>query len=298
MQSYQGFGFTFTSDWSLPLTLITPIEQVDVIIEEGNCPDAIDCSEEFGRHLQANQNEILLKVSDIATFYCTKNHISVCSHSTDVRDVQCFLIYAAIPYWLLLQGCLVLRGCALSFNDQVATLILSHTGGGSSTLGYLATKKSAVLISDHLCVLKQHSPTEIRVYPGYKEIKLWRETRHNLTLPQEKFRQLRATIKSYSCKTQYVNSSLPVKQVLFLAQSNQIKATETIRGAKKLSIHENYTYYLSNNKVVCECRYLSLLWLLLAKQTNMYRLHRYREMPKETLAKVVEALALEKEECI
>jgi hypothetical protein len=292
MQRYKTFGFLINSAWELPLTSVSDDRAVDLTICAGQCPVSLSDAVQFSPCLQANRQEILLEVGGIATFHCIKNKITVSAQCQLTDAIQTFLLYAAIPYWLLLQDCLVLRGCALSFDNQNATLICSHSGGGSSTIGYLAAMKtkSAQLISDHLCVLRKDLQGRVVVYPGYKHIKLWQHQVEALNIPEQERVSLRKNVPLYLCKSTYSNRSFPISNIFFLFKCNEKKIAKGIKGFDKLDVYCAYAYYLSNSEVMNKIDGLSRLWLPVVKKASLSRLyiHRGFELPSETLKKIMQ----------
>lgn len=284
MQRYKGFGFYIDSDWTLPMIQsLTSQPAVDLTIQRGAVSSSgLEDEYHVSPYLHIAPEEIWLTVDHIARFCIQNDHIIVDPLTDDAQTLETFIAYAAMPFWLCLQNCIVLRGAAVSFDQKTAQLILSHSGVGSSTIAGLATQGDARLVSDHLVILRRNDAGQFLLYPGYIQLKLWKDALKKLSLKMDRAIPLRESLEVYQYPANYIEAPLTIASICLIKTSNHPKETMPVKGFKKMSAYLNYCTPFSNYHSLKARKDRPSIWLDLVKQTSIYTtyLHNKVETPQ------------------
>ncbi|MBI1870608.1 MAG: hypothetical protein HYS07_05360 [Chlamydiae bacterium] len=298
--NYHAFGFNIESPWPLPLS------EVSSDITTADC--SIDLSEinhsrgfnfeAFGLRLKIDSENIFLLVDGIAHYHCQPYRIDIHPLTKCEDDIAAFLLYAALPYWLLLRGKWLVRGCALSWNEKESILLLSPPGGGSSTLAGYALRQGAKLVSDHFCVVTEREEGVLMVEPGIRHLRLWKAAADQLQIDHHLLRPIRPCLQQFFFKTENIfsNRPLPISGVISIDTMNKKEdvSVKKLTGVHKMDNLDLRHYHLFLFKKLGYQKIYQRLLMKLANQVSLYHLTRWvGQQPLDLVWKELNSIFLE-----
>ncbi len=222
-------------------------QEADCRITIGKTPLSIDNPLDSGVCYQASQNEFLLKVRNVASYYIkNRNEIVIDPQSgADPRAIELFLTGSCFGAYFIMNGFLPLHaGGVLSSNGAI--LFTGVSGAGKSTTVAAMNKlKQFSIISDDICpvLFKEGSCYAV---PFYKELKLWRNSLNFLGEYKDDLPRVRETMEKFYYKTGHKSSfgSYPIDRIINISSHNKdeygIKEVE--KEQEKLFLLKRQTY--------------------------------------------------------
>ncbi|KFJ42647.1 serine/threonine protein kinase [Francisella philomiragia] len=219
-------------------------------------------------------NNLLLDVPKIAKYMITNDKILVAKAvGSDPESVNNFLISSAIPYYLVRQGKIILRGCAYTKDGKSANLIMGISGVGKSTLLAAFCKKDYKMLTDQFCVLT-HKDNKIYVESAFPKIKLWLQATRILKIDTDNLPKVRPNLKRYYWQAPFCSDRLEVRNVFIINEQNLEKenASEEVIGVKKITALDHYIHsgefdFLGKNHKIA----ITKAKLKLASQANFFK---------------------------
>ena len=230
---YKAFGLNWESN-NLPLSELL-IEKndskADVTIsnEDSNSWEPINSSKYETHFLNFIDNEIRLKIKDIANFRISNgNQISFdkANNSVKYSDIKAFLLGSVFGAILIQRDLLVLHGNALEKNGE-AIVCVGQTGIGKSTLAYALVEKGWKLLSDDLVVVSD----DLEVLPGIPRIKLWQDATKAFKINTKNLSKVRDEIDKFiwvPAKNQISQNKVKLSKVFVLTNQNPTKSEDNI----------------------------------------------------------------------
>ncbi len=274
--NYKAFGLILSSSLSLPFIEVSSETVPDCLISIGEVPSPIDIPslKSLGLCVYVNSENVVVDVEGVARFHCQLNKIIVQTLGACEAGVIAFLVYSALPYWLLLRGQMVLRGCAITWDGVHSQLWLSHSGVGSSTFAAYAVQRGAKLLSDHLCVIGFNEKKISTVQSGISQIKLWQDALNQLQIKSASLAPIRSGLMQFlwDVTENFYHQSLPISQVISLSVSNDVKdnGLKKFLGLEKIKYLSAYNYCHTFGDVLLKKTFQAPLLVALANQVAVY----------------------------
>jgi hypothetical protein len=211
---YKAFGLVCESELELPeLIQVDDHESLDVEISQGTVPTSIQ-GEVLSKGLnhEANQDEMLYVVPDLATYYVTNGNRIVIETKpgADNDSVRLFLLGPAFGIILHQRKVLPLHSSSIE-TPNGAVLFVGRRGVGKSTTASMFQKRGYRLIADDISVVRLNDHDELEAVPGFPQQKLWRDSVAIVHGNDNHFRPLRPHVEKYAVPTRENFALEPVK---------------------------------------------------------------------------------------
>ena len=242
--------------------------------------------------------DLILNIPTICKYKITDTQIliSPCTN-IDNDTVVNFLVSSAIPYYLVKQGRVLLRGCSFTKDENSANLLLGHSGVGKSTFTAALTKNDYKILSDQFCALSIQD-NKVYVEPAFSYIKLWYQATKRLKIDSDQLLKVRPNLKRYYWQAPFCNQKLEVKNIFKIKEQNleNDKLSEKIKGIAKINLLQNnifgddlLTLDSKNNLTTAKIK------MQLSSQTNCYRILNIRgKTTIDSFTKLINELINEK----
>ncbi len=174
--TYTFSGLLIHSEIHLP-ELLTPTceNSFDVKIKNGVLPDSLESSNKPNRWMEVRDNEVLLKIPDVACFLIRAGNeiiIHKLAYASDA-DMRLYLLGSAFGALFLQRGDFPLHASVLKIGEN-AVAFVGESGTGKSTLaGWL--NRTYPLLSDDVCVIRFDVNNIPYAYPNVPRVKLRRD---------------------------------------------------------------------------------------------------------------------------
>jgi putative AlgH/UPF0301 family transcriptional regulator len=264
----------------------------DVEISYGQVPEALSNPVESNPFFQLNKQEFLLRVPDIARFYCKHGEsiIAEVEKGKKTNAVLLFLLDSVLAVLMHQRDMLVFHGTALE-KDNKAILFLGHEGAGKSTLAKELLKNNHYrLISDgHV-----FSDGEF-LFKGIPFLTLWKDMVDYFGLKKEELTQPREEILKYWIPPENLTAkeNVPLSRVYILKENKQYEMNlSAIEGGEKLRMLWGYTSWnrfgdIMKRKQANFSRYIHMANTLKMQEVNYYQKPGKEKNPRE-LAELIE----------
>ena len=170
---YHAFGLNIASE--IPFLDMETIQGIpDVIIENGEIPDALHDAVVKGVRYEAGPGAFLLKVDGIAGYHVTQGKRIVIQAAPEAvpEEILLFLMGSAMGALLHQRGFLPLHAGAV-LTDQGAVILAGPSGIGKSTLNAAFQHQGFPILADDVCAVTAEKNNGARVIPGFPRLKLW-----------------------------------------------------------------------------------------------------------------------------
>ncbi|MCI5133440.1 MAG: hypothetical protein D3904_18480, partial [Candidatus Electrothrix sp. EH2] len=158
-------------------------------------------------------------------------------------SMRLYLLGSCLGALLHQRGLLVMHGAAVRFNE-CCVLFAGPSGNGKSTLAAAFCKRGFQVLSDDVCAVDE----QLRVVPGYPQIKLWRDAAARLDMDTDSMRQIRLQIEKYAFNAEelFCTETLPLAAAYFLSAHNlKIFEFKNLTGMQTFLPLRNNTYRIS-----------------------------------------------------
>jgi hypothetical protein len=243
--TYKAFGLTIHSEVECP-ELIATSGKVDIFIKLGEVPKSLDNPLFSGVRFQTSGNQFLLTVDGIAKYYVvngTEITIELLSNA-NLGEVRLFLLGSAFGALIHQRGLLPFHGSAVKIANS-AIILSGLSGAGKSTLAAAFLQKGYSLLSDDVSVISLSSEHPPMVYPGYPQMKLWKDSIQKLGKDPSSYSQIRKQIEKHSIpiNDSFWDQPLPLRKIFVINSSNlgELKI-DSIKGIEKFSLLKTHTY--------------------------------------------------------
>jgi len=191
--NYKIFGFNVASTFpflDMPETAGTPL----VSISYGAVPQNLAENKVKGLRYEANADEFLLTVDNVARYYVGHGNTIIIAPEPDAceAEIMLFLMGSAMGALLFQRNFLPLHGSAVIVGDgNYGAIFLGHSGVGKSTLAGALQKKGYPLLADDICAVSVDSDGQALIIPGFPRLKLWADTLKHFTEDRHKLNRVR-----------------------------------------------------------------------------------------------------------
>jgi hypothetical protein len=243
MAKYCAFGLNIQSDIELPALLPAVVERHDVLITTGPVShEGLKNPSTVKPFSQLADNEVWLHVPDVARFYISGGQKIDVEPETgaDPQTVRLFLLGSCMGAILHQRNQLVIHGNAIRFGDH-CVIFAGASGNGKSTLAAAFHRRGHEVLADDLAVVDE----QLRVQPGYPQMKLWRDSAEKLGIDVAGLTKIRYQLEKYAypIKQGFCASPLPIKMLCLLNTHHRDELLiEPITGMDKFTPLKFNTY--------------------------------------------------------
>jgi hypothetical protein len=243
MIQYFAFGLNIQSDIDLPPLLEVDFESSDVVVTAGSVsPNGLKNPSIVKPFSQLADGEVWLHVPDVARFYISggQNIVVEPEAGADSQTVLLFLLGSCMGALLHQRNQLVIHGNAIRFGDH-CVIFAGGSGNGKSTLAAAFHRRGHEVLADDLAVIDE----QLRVQPGYPQMKLWRDSAEKLGIDVAGLTKIRYQLEKYAypIKQGFCESPLPVKMLYVLNTHHRDELLfEPINGVDKFTPLKFNTY--------------------------------------------------------
>jgi len=243
---YRAFGLNIHSQIEIPELYPADDWDADVHILTGGVPEILDDPKVVGVRFQAKPDLFLLKVDKIAGYLVSDGNRIIIDKFAEVEDkeVRLFLLGSAFGALFHQRGLLPLHASAIEVNQQ-CVLFCGDSGNGKSTIARCFLERGYHLQADDICVITIDKKGFPIVFPGYPQLKLWRDALVEIGEEPGNYLQVRSVLDKYAVpvKDRFHCRALPIKKLYVLSPYNgdDIEIS-TINGIEKFNTLKNHTY--------------------------------------------------------
>lgn len=173
---YRAFGLNIRSSIEMP-ELIAGSGEPGVTIRFGGVPEKLENPRKQNSRFQAVPDCLLLTAEDIARIMVSNGREIIVDIFPGVTEdrVRPFLLGSAVGALLHQRGLLPLHASSIRVNDS-CILFCGRPGKGKSTIANALVNRGYELHTDDICVVSANGEGKPRVYAGYPQLKLWKDT--------------------------------------------------------------------------------------------------------------------------
>ena len=243
---YRAFGLNIQSDFEIPEMQSVDHVHTDVSVVMAEVPGKIDNPVREGVRFQLTDNEFLLNVDNVASYYVADgNSIRVEKRNgSTLQEMRLFLLGVVFGALLHQRGMVPFHASALKRSHEAGFLIFGRSGIGKSTLTAHLLKQGYNLLSDDISVVKQKN-SQVYGYPSYPFIKLWKDVMDHVNFTAETGTRLRDPLEKYGYRMEenFQGEPAPLNQVFILHVHNKDQyKVEELKGIEKFNALKNQTF--------------------------------------------------------
>ncbi len=254
---YKAFNLHFITPFECPELILYDVADgcLDkVTIQWGDTPTHLDTVLNSGIIFEANENELLLSVKEVARFYVQDGNSITIEKFADSSDdeIRLFLFGSAIGALLQQRGLLTLHASAIK-TDRGAVLFAGASGAGKSTTLQEFVRRGYKQISDDTIALYRDEATgKMICLPSYPQSKIWQNSADLMELDTKTLRQIRPEIQKFALPTfdSFFDAELPLYAIYILNTHQKDEITvESIGKFQRFNIVKSQTYrmrYIKN----------------------------------------------------
>lgn len=181
--SYVANGIPLLSEIEFPELLTTNLKP-EITIKFGKVPIKIQQPIYEGPASQAGNNEYLLQIKNVATYYLKKidNHFTILIDSKtniEYSEIRVFILSSMLGAICHMKGYLPLHSSGIVYNKK-AVLFCGKSGVGKSTICASLYQKGYPFITDNLAAINIDKEGKLKVHPSYSHFRLWQDSLSNL----------------------------------------------------------------------------------------------------------------------
>lgn len=243
---YQAFGLQLESDldcYPLPAgNGATP----DVRILLRDVPDRLSDPRVCGFKYEGQPGRILLKTVHIADILVEKGSLIRLEPKATATpaEVRLLLLGWAMGALFHQRGLLPLHGSVIKKN-RGCVVFSGDSGQGKSTLVAHLIARGYAFLDDNIAVLDPQGDPELKVQPGFPEVKLWKHALDNLGLNPADLTLLTPRKEKFAAvfSEAFCDIPLPLKKVCVLRRGTGTRLSiKEIRGQEKFRMLRDHTF--------------------------------------------------------
>ncbi len=244
--SYKIFGFNIESTFPF-LDITESAGDSQVVIAHGKVPLTLAESLVKGLRYEANADEFLLKVDNVARYYIAHGNTIIIEPEAGAceAEIMLFLMGSAMGALLYQRKFLPLHGSAVKIGDHGA-IFVGPSGAGKSTLAGALHKRGYGLLADDICAVLIDEKGKAQIIPGFPRLKLWADALHKLAEERQGLNRVRKGEdfeKYFYPAENYAAEPVPVGSVFILNYHNKDEfEIKSFNGAEKINPLLNNTF--------------------------------------------------------
>jgi hypothetical protein len=242
---YKTFGLNLSSCFKIPE--LNPTEDApDVHIRFGNVPNSLNDPHETGVRFQAKPDTFLLKKDKVAS-YLVKNGNEIIIdklEGTHDSELTIFLLGSAIAALLQQRGIFPIHASAIKTQEH-CVLFCGSSGYGKSTIAKALVERGYDLHADDICATVVNNQGIPMVYPGYPQMKLWKDALKKIQSIPNNLPRVRHQLNKFavSARDRFNDAPLPIKKIYILHPYNGDKIIlQPVTGIEKFKTLKKQTY--------------------------------------------------------
>jgi predicted ATPase len=240
---YEAYGLTISSEIELP-ELKKGQKTPDIFIRLGDTKKVLDNVDKSGIRFQANQQEFVLNLEQIASFYVKDGNEIIIKADPDaeLRDIRIFLLGSVFGALLHQRGNFVLHASTV-LTPKGALAISGISGAGKSTLAAALQKEGYKIISDDVTLVNCREKQPPFVLPGLRRVKLWQDAADKLAVEYTDETAIRKDINKFNINVELHDLSTELKHLIVLNTHNDDTVQyDEIKGFAKIDALIKNTY--------------------------------------------------------
>lgn len=220
---------------------------LDVTIRFGKAPETLEAARGCGVLYAARPNHYLLTLQNVARYHVHGGNeivIEAMPNSSE-EDIRLFLSGAPLGALLYQRGILTFHGSAVE-TDWGGVVFVGASGVGKSTLAAAMKRRGYCVLADELCAVRFDQEGVPHLFPGERQIRLWRDVIEKMDVNIGAVSSLRPGIEKYALDAsnrQAAGRPVPLRHLYVLTVTNRdTLRIETFSGRSKLTILYNQLY--------------------------------------------------------
>lgn len=193
-------GLQVRSTIELPSAICseTPPETPDVVIVEGDVPEAFENPERGDKLWSIEGQRFLFRIPQVMHVLVEDGRKITLKRFPDAQqgDVVLFLLGTSFAILLQQRGRVVLHASAVAVGDS-AMLFCGPSGAGKSTLAAMLSRRGFPLLNDDVCNLSKTANGQYEVYPDGRMLKLWAESMEHLQVEATEEHRIRESMEKF-----------------------------------------------------------------------------------------------------
>lgn len=290
MYFYYVYGVNIASEIELD-ALLPAVADPDVTFRVDQIADK-PCVEdgEFSAYW-IKRDLVCIAYRDVASFLISGGEeivIEPCEDA-DPTEIGHALLGMIISVLLYQRGYLVLHSSVIEVNGD-AVAFLGHSGAGKSSISTAFHERGYKLISDDLAVVDLSDMSNIIVYSGFPQTKLWPDTIESIGMNPEDMPRINSqyTKRARRIREYFTDkTSLPLKQIYLLDTGDKIEVTD-VKGHQSVVELVGYSYDIGLVELTNESANHFLQCAQLARNVSIRRL--CRPLNLDMMAQVVKTV--------
>jgi hypothetical protein len=247
MYIYRAYQLNVHADFPIPeFPSGDEASVADVVIRQGVVPTALEQVVGQGALYQANANQFLLTMPDVARYLAQNGNEIIVEPAADssLNDARVFLLSSCMGALLHQRGILVIHAGAI-YTDKGAVLFTGPSGIGKSALLGEFLRRGYKMMADDVCGVDFDSDETPLALPGYPRIQLWTDAARILDQEVKTMEVSRRGMKKFDrlLPQQYWDQPTRLRRVYLLTTSNQgklnLKSMNRIQ-ALNIALHNTY----------------------------------------------------------
>ncbi|QPC85008.1 hypothetical protein G4Y79_11755 [Phototrophicus methaneseepsis] len=274
-QKYLIYGLCIDSIIELP-ELVPAAGTPDVIVHYGHVDNKPELEEDDFESLWVTEEQVCIRYQGIGSFLVQHGDEVIVDLDEGAPEsvVRLALLGPAISVILHQRGFLVLHGSAISINGR-AIAIMGNSGDGKSSLAASLQGKGYDLIADDLSVIDVDDQENIRLRPGYPQLKLWPDLLEAVGDDAAKLEQVSPNIDKRAKRLQagFVDQPVPLHRIYVLGVADSV-AVEPLSGQEAFMqlVYNSHNVFLLDDTGTSQSHFFQCAQLI--KHVPVCRLQR------------------------
>ncbi len=274
---YNVYGLNISSELECP-ELPPGNGTPDVHISFGKIPIGIDQHSEPNYFWRTTPDFFFFRVKDAAKYLVTGGQKILIEPmpNPDIEKIRLFLLGTCFGALLHQRNFLPIHGSGI-ITPGGCIVFAGRSGIGKSTLAGALMKKGYTVVADDICPVQISDNNRLLVHPGYPQLKVTRESAHELDIEVSGLRQVSFDDNKFHLPISLSSLSREpseLKSIYFLETTNDSLSIKELTGIEKFStLSQNiYRKSLINNLGKQKSNFKANT--LVCKQVKMYKVSR------------------------